>query len=254
MTGFLGGSRGTWIEQELIREEIPFEKTQIAGESRTCLILLDQKRKRTTVINEPGAVVSSDEFGTWFRLYTDKLLSKAEAVILAGSFPPGVSAPAAREIIEAAGHRNKLTFLDTSGEALADGLKARPFLVKINRFEAESLLGYAIADTAGAKEAVGALIEEGVSMAVVTLGKKGAVIGSKKETYSLTPPKAAGWIDVGAGDAMMAGLVHAVRRGLPMLEAGKFAVATAACGFRYGFGRLQKADVDLLLSRVNAGF
>src|SRR5215471_5046839 len=48
VTGLLGGNRGQWIEQGLRRECIRYAATPVAGESRTCLIVLEQGIRETT--------------------------------------------------------------------------------------------------------------------------------------------------------------------------------------------------------------
>jgi tagatose 6-phosphate kinase len=243
VTGLLGGHRGQWIEQGLRREGLRYDATPVTGESRTCLIVLDQGLKQTTVINEPGATVAVGEFDRWFGRYREKLLPEADEVILTGSFPPGVAPESAKEVLAAAGRQGKRTFLDTSGPALMQGFDARPFLIKINQFEAETLLGYQITEAEQAEQAAAALVKEGVSIAVITLGQKGAALAGPAEGYFVIPPKSDGWNNVGSGDSMMAGLVHGVRRGLSLAETGKLATAAAVSSLRQGFGRIRREDL-----------
>ena len=63
-----------------------------------------------------------------------ELLPGCDAVILSGSVPPGTPATFYRDIIRLAQDEyRRAGILDTSGEALAQGIKARPFLVKPNQ-------------------------------------------------------------------------------------------------------------------------
>jgi fructose-1-phosphate kinase PfkB-like protein len=95
--------------------------------------------------------------------------------------------------------------LDTSGAALRHGCAARPTLVKPNAVEAGELVGRPVATAAEALVAAQAL--EGIAYVAVSLGAEGALLVHDGAAWHARPPVIAERSAIGAGDAMLAGLV-----------------------------------------------
>ena len=110
-------------------------------------------------------------------------------------------------------HRNTATVFANAvsaakAERLAPVLDAIDVILA-DRFEAAALAGSPIETAADATAAARALVERGVGAAVVTLGDAGAVQVDERGARAL-PAMIANVHDVsGAGDALMAGYVHA---------------------------------------------
>jgi fructose-1-phosphate kinase PfkB-like protein len=66
----------------------------------------------------------------------------------------------------------------------------------------------------------------GIKTIVVSLGKDGAVGSDGQSLLKATPPPVQVVNTIGSGDALLAGLIFALVKGLPFNEALKFAVAT----------------------------
>src|SRR5206468_12758425 len=105
--------------------------------------------------------------------------------------------------------------LDARDEALAQGVAARPDVVKVNAEEAGGLLGRAVAtmeDAGAAARAIrSCLAPDGA--AIVTRGADGAMIATPEGSVLLGRLYARGSYPVGSGDAFLAGLVVCLERG-----------------------------------------
>jgi pseudouridine kinase len=105
---------------------------------------------------------------------------------------------------------------------------ARLHTLQVNRFEAQALTGVAVAGPQQASLAALRLHELGVGNVVLTLGAQGVCWC---DALGETGHQAAAKVEVvnttGAGDALMAGLVHAHLHGMPLAQAVGFAMTCA---------------------------
>lgn len=125
------------------------------------------------------------------------------------------------------------------GKIFAEGVSAQKVLklkdildkldtIKLNGLEAEMLSGIPVRDLASAEEAANVLLEAGVKRVVITRGQDGALIATAKGIFS-NPSLATEIVNTnGAGDAFMAGVVHADIAELPVKETLLFALTCSA--------------------------
>lgn len=249
LLGAVGGPTGDLIERELSAEAIPLEPVRIAGESRTCVVLLEDATRDQTVINEVGPGLTAEEVRAIEETYLG-LLGRAEMVLVNGSLPLGVPASLYGRLIEAARAAGKPALLDASGEPLAAGVKARPEVVKINGSEASQWSGLPVRDAASALAAADALVGAGARVAMVTLGAAGAGLSSGGARYWFEPPAIEAVNCIGSGDAALAGLASALRRGDPLDRAGALAVAAGTASALHGAGRCTAEEIARILPLV----
>lgn len=100
--------------------------------------------------------------------------------------------------------------------------------LKPNSAEAAILSGVDISGKRSLKSAAAALLSAGVQQVVISLGAEGVFFADSETSGTLAPPQQAVASVTGAGDALMAGLVHAHLADLPIEEAVRFALAAAA--------------------------
>jgi 1-phosphofructokinase len=103
--------------------------------------------------------------------------------------------------------------------------RALPHLIKPNLHELGELLGEMPDGPDQIVLAARRLIEAGIDQVVVSLGGDGALLVSAAEAVRVRPPPIAVHSTVGAGDAMVAGLVSAQLRGLSLEETARLATA-----------------------------
>jgi len=157
-----------------------------------------------TEFNEAGAPVAP---GDLERL-AEKVAGRAGKggwLVLTGSLPPGCPKDFYLRLIRAAPGLN--VALDAEGEALSRAIPGCPFLVKPNRRELEALAGRALGTLSEVRLAAMALIDRGVEMAVVSLGAEGALMAARGGCLYAPAARVEVRSTVGAGDAMVAGLV-----------------------------------------------
>src|SRR5262249_36342480 len=143
--GFLGGAAGEQCESGLSACGVPLTVIQTESETRANLELVSADGKVTEIL-EPGGAVTEGEGGRLATTCRD-LFAESERgtqVALSGSLPPGAPADLYAELIRLAHLYGCRTLLDTSGEALRQGLNAAPDFVKPNRNEASEFAGYMI--------------------------------------------------------------------------------------------------------------
>lgn len=99
--------------------------------------------------------------------------------------------------------------------------------LKPNRAEAALLSGVEISGNQSLRNAAAALLDAGVQQVVISLGAEGVFFANAETSGTLAPPRQAVASVTGAGDALMAGLVHAHLADLHTEEAVRFALAAA---------------------------
>ncbi|HLL14775.1 MAG TPA: 1-phosphofructokinase family hexose kinase [Pyrinomonadaceae bacterium] len=249
LSGFAGGRAGELITAGLRAENIASLLTRVREESRTCLIINDRARGQQTVINAPGANVGEAEWRDFEATYTREL-PRAGLVIINGSLPPGLPPDTYARMTTAAHAAGGRVLLDCAGAPLGHALGARPFLVKINGAEAAELSGAPVADFPAAARAARHLRERGAENAMITLGEQGALLDFAGGRYRFSAPQVRAVNSVGSGDAALAGLAAALRRGQTAEEAGALAVAAGAANALHGAGGCSAEEIAELRPRV----
>ncbi|WDL95281.1 1-phosphofructokinase family hexose kinase [Alicyclobacillus sp. ALC3] len=210
-TGFLGGSRGQFIAQELDRLGITSDFVEIAAETRVNVKVIDAAGNLTE-FNSPAPVIRPDE---WAQL-TEYLrgrgkLARAGAVAgraggvagaatvtatgsgdvaraaiatstgaqswvaYCGNLPAGCREDWYSEAIRAAKGAGYHTLLDASGSALARGIEAGPDVIKPNVRELSDITGRDCSSVDAVARAAAELVAGGVGIAVVSMGPDGVV-------------------------------------------------------------------------------
>ena len=257
--GILGGRSGDWIEGELHGRGIATQWLRAAGETRTCVSILDRSTGLTTEVYERGQAIAADAWDALERLIAEELGRSGMTVIaMSGSLPPGAPedgfariAGLARGIATAA--RPVAVLADTYGPALSAVLAERPTVVKINAAEAADATGLVVADAATAEQAAMELRRRGACAVVITLSPAGAVVVSAAGSLRLAPAGVAGAYPVGSGDAFLGGLAIGIARGEDVHQAARLGRAAGmANALLPGAGELDPAAVQRLL-RDDAG-
>jgi 1-phosphofructokinase len=150
------------------------------------------------------------------------------------------------------------TVLDTTGAALPAALRSGPDIIKPNQHELEALVGRALPTEAAVIAAARALVAGGVGLVVVSRGPEGACFVTDEAVVVARPPAVTVGSTVGAGDAMVAGLVIAQIRGASIADTARFATAcavaalTAAAGATDGELRERIAALEPRVDLVEA--
>ena len=147
----LGGHAGDWLEAALRDRGIATRVVRAAGETRTCLSVLDRADGTLTEFYEPGLIL--DDAG-WTAVETALRSELADdpagsVVVLAGSLPPGAPDAGYARLTKIANDAGARAVVDADRSALARALAERPWLVKVNAREAAAAADRAEARSSG---------------------------------------------------------------------------------------------------------
>jgi 1-phosphofructokinase len=222
--GFLGRSNAEPFEALFARKRIADHCVRVAGETRVGIKIADPALRQTTDINFPGAAPDRAHLAELSRLLTSL---DAEWWVLSGSLPPGVEPTTYRDLVRAIKSRGRRVLVDTSDEPLRHAIEAAPHVVKPNLHEIEALLGRPLRDAAAVVDAARELIAAGIELVVVSMGREGACFVTAHDALIARPPDVEVRSTVGAGDAMVAGIVTAQLEPLPLEACARVATAFA---------------------------
>ena len=228
--GFLGGAAGEQCEAGLSGLGVPLTVIRTQSETRANLELVSADGKVTEIL-EPGGAVTEGEVERLLTTCRD-LFAESERgtqVALSGSLPPGAPPDLYAQLIRLAHHYDCRTLLDTSGEALRQGLNAAPDFVKPNRNEASDFADERIKSADSAAEVTRKFFAAGAKSVAISLGAEG-IIWQRSANCDLLvsqPSPLTNCSPVGCGDAALAGFAVAHERGLSDEETLRLATA---CG------------------------
>jgi len=236
-TGILGASNAGVFEALFAAKKIRDEFVRVAGETRTNIKLSHDGD--TTDINLPGLEVDDIAVAK----LREVIFATADAeslVLLAGSVPAGVSETIYAELIAVLNALGAVVVLDTSGAPLNAALRVNelPYCIKPNRAELEAFCARELPTDADLIEASRALNARGVALVVVSLGAEGSLYVSGAQVLHAKLPVIRTASTVGAGDAMVAGIIAALSENAPLERIARLATAFAA-------GKLGQAGPNL---------
>ncbi|MEZ0216653.1 MAG: 1-phosphofructokinase [Rariglobus sp.] len=246
--GFLGRNNETAFTAFFAARGIEDHCLRLPGSTRVGIKILDPLRHETTDINFPGLTPGCADIKA-LREQIDQL--SGGWCVLAGSLPPGVPTSIYREFIITLKTRGVRTVLDSSGDALREALKAGPDFIKPNVHELEAHVGRALPTEAAVIAAARELVAAGVALVVVSRGADGACFVTAGEVITAKPPAVTVRSTVGAGDAMVAGVVAAQLRGLSLADTARQATAFSLSALtRSGTSLNLQAEIEEFASRV----
>lgn len=230
------------------REGLPFSHITVPGEVRTNLKLYDENEKSITEFNEPGISLSEEQFGEFLKLLKQKAES-SKYLVLSGKLPGGCADDTYRRCMKAV--EGKKCVLDASGDALLHGIKEAPFLVKPNLPEIEAIMKKELRTLRGIRDAALFLVEYGAQNVIVSMGKYGAMFTNGITTLFAPALQVEVSSTVGAGDAMIGGILMGLDRGDPIEECFRYGVAAGAASVMTdGTQLIRRNDFELLLRKV----
>lgn len=207
-----GGDTGRFLVDRLAAEGVSCRWHPISQPIRTNTKVVDAVSGTHTDLNEPGPRLQAEDLAALGALLLDGL-EPGDWVVISGSLPPGVPLETyGRWILEARRAGARVAF-DADGATLASGLVGHPDLVKPNQAELERWAGRSLATDEALLGAAEELRCAGADTVVVSAGSRGAwLVSSRGHWFSPAIPVEVR-STVGAGDALVAGLVSAYSQG-----------------------------------------
>ena len=225
-----GGDSGKRLEELLAKYGYRIAVVPVQNEIRTNLTITD-KHGLTVNLNEPGPPLGKAEVARVERVVRDTL-DHASWLMVCGSIPPGVPPSFYGKLVSMARHKKVKTLLHARGDALREGIAARPTVAAPNQQEAEGLLGQTLLTRTHYLEAAERIRQLGPESVVLTLGSRGAVGAFADGLMEALPPRIDAVCPIGAGDALMAAYAWARERRASAADALRWGVAAGTASAR----------------------
>lgn len=249
-TGFLGGKTGEFIEEKLNEYNIRQDFVKIQGDTRECIAIITDDLTQTEIL-EPGPEVKISEQDEFIKKYTE-LIKDSDIIVASGSLPRNIPKDFYGKLIKMANDLGKKFLLDTSGDLLKEGIKAKPFFIKPNKDEIEALTGRKIESVEDAISEIKEFHKQGIELVVISLGSDGSVAGYNNKFYKVNVPKVNAVNPVGSGDSYVGGIAVALQRGYNIEDMLKYA---SACGTANALeeetGFVNKNTVEDLFNQIS---
>lgn len=236
------------IRAALSAEKIEYAFHTVEGAVRVNTKVVSLDGSGVTELNEPGSRLTAEDMDVFFDLAIEKT-HHSDYVVITGSLPPGCPAHTYRELIRALSPTPCI--LDVSGDALTLGVEAKPFLIKPNHHELAATLGRELHTLDDIRAAAQTFVDRGVCHVVVSLGKDGALYVGEEGCFYAPEIPVEVHSTVGAGDAMVGGLLHGlVTRGSMREGFRAGAAAGTASVMTEGTQLIIPSDFKRLLGQV----
>lgn len=246
--GCLGESNANEFQRLVSKEKLTFSSLMLPGEVRTNLKILDESARMITELNEPGPAMNEEQLNAFIALLKEQA-KNSSYVVLGGRLPRGCNDDTYRRCMQAM--EGKRCVLDSAGDSLLHGIKEKPYLIKPNLPEIEAIVRKELKTLRGIREAALFLMEYGAQNVIVSMGKLGAVLIMQNKTLFAPALSVEARSTVGAGDAMVGGVMMGLENDLPLEEAFRYGVAAGAASVMTdGTQLLHKEVFDTLVPKV----
>lgn len=249
-TGFIGANCADQFRNQLMEKTIETKFFKIPEDTRTNIKIIDEATGICTDLNEPGPNIPEEILERFIQSF-ELMCRKDDIIILAGGASPSLPRDIYKTLTEIAKSNGAYVILDADGDLLKYGIEAGPDLIKPNQNEFSMLEGKESLTKEEMLELAGKLRSKGVGKILISLGSKGAMYMTKHGTLYAPSVEMDVKSPVGAGDAMVAALVHSKLQGLNDEQTLRYAVACGAATVALeGSQTCTAAQVTKLLPKI----
>lgn len=221
--GFIGGRIGNIFKDMINNLQIKNDFTYIYGETRINTKIIE-KNGNITELNGIGPEISLDRINEMM-IKIDSYATEDTLFVLSGKISQGIESDLFKKIINLAHERGAKVAIDSSGEILDDVLMEKPEILKIKLKELKKVYKKDDISEKEILEISNEFIKKGIKYVVVSMAEKGAMFTTKEDTYLCISPKVKTHSTIGAGDALMAGLIYGIGNKLNFEKTAKLATA-----------------------------
>jgi ribokinase len=187
----------------------------------TAVIIVNEKGENSIVIS-PGAngKVSPADIDQ-----LENVLAGAKIILLQHEIPLAT----VHHVIEMAARHHVTVILNPApAESVPQAIYSKIDYFIPNETESRILTGIEVTDLASAEKAAHKFMEFGAKNVIITLGEKGALLVTPNGSTHVPSRKVKVVDTTAAGDAFIAGLANALVKGLPQVEAVRYACCAGA--------------------------
>lgn len=248
--GFLGGDRGAWVREALLKLGVEIDFVTVPERTRQCITIIDQSCGKVTELVEESRAVSSSYYEALYGRIAARSKDCA-ALVMSGTLTPGGPVDFYARCTRLAHQTGALSIVDAKGAPLLESLKAQPGLVKPNRAELVATFGQPLENEEALIAAMRRILQLGARRVVVTAGKEPALALDGHEVWRIHSPTVAAVNPIGSGDAFTAGLAWRLVQGQQLSQACSWAAALGAANALSAMpGDIEPAAVDRLAAEV----
>ena len=224
-----GGPEGHLMEELLDTAGVPRRSVAVEGALRMNISVLEPDGT-TTKLNEPGPQLTPAEVDALLTATLEAAdgSDSGDWVVGCGSLPPGAPDRLYADLVTRVRARGVDVAVDSSGAPMAAAVAARPTLVKPNHEELAELVGHRLPTLGDVHAAARDLVAHGIEVVAVSLGGDGALLVTADALVHARATITAPLSTVGAGDCMLAGLLHGLSAGRSAADALAGAVTWGA--------------------------
>jgi 1-phosphofructokinase family hexose kinase len=250
VTGFQGGRTGELSIDYLKKEGITTTFINCRQPTRITTIVYDASSGNHYPIYEPRQSVTEVEANELIDHFT-AMIDKFDFCLLCGAGEGRHLENVYQRMIKLASEKKIRCLLDSSGTSLSNGIKERPYFVKINISELSGLMNKKIVSVVDQVEALKEIVQTGVRFAAVSNQEKGLLATDGDQIWQgrLTVNRIIN--TVGCGDAMSAGVAMAILKNMSLNEIVRWGVACGTINTQeIGAGFIQLDILNEVLPKV----
>jgi len=223
-----GGRTGMMLERILEESKVSFVPVKVQEETRENIIINEKETGRHYQFIMPPPELNEQEYKDVLNMLESEAAGQLDYLVVSGSMPGGFPAYMFNRLSAFAKEAGCRLVVDTSGIPLVRALEAGVYLAKPNINELAKLTGRpSLEGSAIEAAAKDVLSTYKCEVLIVSLGRDGAMMVTHDRCHVFSVAGASVKSTVGAGDSMVAGMIHYLSSGRPLEEMVKFGVA---CG------------------------
>lgn len=248
--GFIGKQNSSLTQALLEKENIVTDFVLVDAPTRTNTKVVDPATHTTTDINESGFTVEQHHIEQ-LKALIDQYARKCEVMVFSGSICRGIAIDQYAELMTLANQHTKVV-LDADREALLQGIKCQPYLIKPNIHELSGITEQPLSTIDDVIMVAQQLIQQHhITYVLVSMGESGSVLINKERALLANPLRVPVKSTVGAGDSMLAGFIHTITTTSDPVQALKTATACGALAVtKEGTQALTADEIEHWINKV----
>ena len=243
--GFIGGFTGEFVEKSLKDLNIHTDFIKVSGDTR---INVKVKSNTETEINGAGPKITDSELQSLFNKLSE--LKTNDILVLAGNIQNTLPSTLYSKIQNLVSKNGVKVVVDTSGNALLEAVKNKPFLIKPSNHEMEEIFNVKINNTDELITYGKKLNEMGAENVIISLAGDGALLICSQGVFFGNAPKGEVKNSVGAGDSLVGGFLAEYSKSSDLLKAFKNGIASGSAS-AFSLDLCEEEFVKKLLPIIN---
>ncbi|MDO7597812.1 MAG: hexose kinase [Pseudomonadota bacterium] len=201
----VAGDIGQLLQRLLKQQLINVYYEQVDGETRINSTIIEIDTKMQYQVTDAGTDIPQQQLTS---IIEDFVAQTGKGFgIITGSCQSNIPNSLYADLVERINANGGKPVVDTHGDTLRHAINAKPFLIKPNLYELESIIKRELPTIHDIANEARRLQRQGITHVCVSLGDKGAVLVSPDNSYYAQALDVKVNTTVGAGDSMVAGLV-----------------------------------------------